>query len=394
MSCSCGVRFVDRLAQIEHMIAGRRGVDRAGVPRATVDDALELLESWTVAVRDAIGDQGSLDELAPYWSELADRVVSAARRRATSEIYPERADLFSSLRALAQLADRFQAAAIADGFAAGWRNATVIPSDGGLEVTDVKDWLDLLGAIARHLREARGTVADPSPPAGGAREYPKATVAEVLALAEFWTERLGELERGSIDGLRDAVTSWRRVVVDTIATVKGLEQSATYPKDVEFWRALDAFVASLDKARRGAVKPTWRVRLGSAVQAAASHVEGTAHAAAPDLPSVIGAAMHKVQSTVQGAAGTLVDRVQSAAQIAAGANAAGANAAGANAAGAADRGESSSGFGSTIRGLARDAGREAAHAAADEAKLELKKLARPVAIGGAVVLGALILLRR
>jgi len=390
VSCSCGIRFVDRLAQIEHMIAARRGVDRVGVPRATVDDALELLESWTVAVRDAIGDQGSLDELAPYWSELADRVVSAARRRAASEIYPERADLFGGLRALAQLADRFQAAAIADGFSAGWRNATVIPSQGGLEVTDVKDWLDLLGAISRHLREARGTVADPSPPAGGAREYPKTTVAEVLAIAEFWTERFGEVERGAIDGLRDAVNAWRRVVGDTIATVQGLEQSATYPKNVEFWRAVNAFVAALDKARRGSVKPTWHVRLGSAVKAAANHVDGTAHAAAQGLPAVIGTAVHKIQSTVQDAAGSLVDRVQSTAQVVAGANAGGA----AGAAGAPDHSESGSGFGDTVRALARDAGREAAHAAAGEAKLELRKLARPAAIGGAVVLGALILLRR
>ncbi len=388
MSCSCGIRFADRLAQIEHMIAVSRGVDRAGWPRATVDDALELLESWTVAVRDAVGDGGSLDELAPYWSELVDRVVDVARRRAARDIYPERADLFGGLRALAELGDRFQAAAIADGFSAGWRNATVIPSDGGLEVTDVKDWLDLLAAVARHLRETRGTVPDPSPLDGAPREYPKTTAAEVLALAEFWTERFGELERGSIDGLRDAVTAWRRVVGDTIETVRGLDAAATYPKDVEFWRALGAFVAALDKARRGAVKPTWRIRLGSAVQPAASRVEGTAPTG-QSLPNVIGAAVHSIQSTVKGAAGALVDRVQSTAQIAAGGSAVGADATG-----AADRGESSGGLGNTIRGLARDAGREAAHAAADEAKLELRKLARPAAIGGAVVLGALILLRR
>jgi hypothetical protein len=253
------VRFVDQLVQIERIIVAHRGVDANGVPLVTVADVLELVETWTMAVCDVLGVDGSLGEVAPQWDEFATGARSVAEQRAAEDYHPNRRGVFAALRRLAVFADQADGNRIAEAFAAGWRNATVSASatGGELDITNVKDWVDLLGALAGYLRSTRGAVSEPNPsPGRSPRQYPQTTVTEVLAIADFWTQRLGELGRDRRDGTDAAIAAWRRVVVDTTNTAKGLKADSTYPKDWEFWDALCAFVAAIDRARAAAVKPT------------------------------------------------------------------------------------------------------------------------------------------
>jgi hypothetical protein len=263
---------------------------------------------------------------------------------------------------------------LADQLAAGWRNAAVTARDGEVDIVDVKDWMDLLSALARHLRDTRGAVTEANPPPGRApRQYPRTTVAEVLAIADFWAQRLAELgdRRGAeVDA---AIAAWRRAVTDVTNTVKGLKPEDTYPKDGEFWDALYAFVGVIDRARTVAVEPTWRVRLGAPASNESSSgppnlIDAAVQSVMQGVENAAGAAMRSVQGAVQGLAHGVGDAASGAVQSVV------------------------QDVQSVARSAVQSAAKDIAAEAAAEAKRALTRAAKPVAIGGAVVLGALILI--
>jgi hypothetical protein len=91
------VRFVDRLMAVKRIVVEHRGLDADGVPLVTVADVLEIVETWTGAVCEVLGDRGSIAEVAPHWGAFAAGVRMLAAQRAADDYHPDRRGVFAML---------------------------------------------------------------------------------------------------------------------------------------------------------------------------------------------------------------------------------------------------------------------------------------------------------
>jgi hypothetical protein len=284
-------RFVDLLAQVQQIVAEHRGADADGTPLVTVSDVLGLVDDWTRALRQMLADPVVAEQVVARWGRLVDEAVLAVRQLELGDYYPDRRRVFAELQRLAADFDTARAARIGEALRAGWRNATLTVHGDVVNIDHVTDWVDLLNAMRRHFKEKRGTVDEPNPPAGGQkRNAPDTTVGEVLWVADFWTQRFGELAGRQLAKIDAAIAVWRVVVARATAIASTKATTDTYPENWAFWHALGDFVVAIDLAREDAVAPSWRLYLSA-----------TGYALQKVVEAGIGPGLEVAKATVHGA---------------------------------------------------------------------------------------------
>lgn len=277
-----GHRFIDSLRRIEDIIGTHRGADADGIPLVTVSDVLELVDGWTRMLRGVVDELDAADQVLARWARVVNDAVFTARSLAPDDDYPGRVRVFVDLRHLARRFDQAVAERLAEGLHAGWRNATMEVKGGELNIDHVTDWVDLVNAMARFFVEKHGSIPEPNPTdKDRVRVQPQTTVAEVLWLADFWTKRLDELGSRRLRDTDVAIAKWRTVVSHMTEVVKTKKAEDTYPENWAYWSGLRDFVGAIDLAREDAVQPSWNLStvLEGIGYAAQKSVEAVAHGA-------------------------------------------------------------------------------------------------------------------
>ena len=135
-----------------------------------------------------------------------------------------------------------------------WHHVTITHEGGVLRVsgTDV-DWVDIQTALRFHFGKLRGWHEDQSP--SGIIRTPRTTWGDVAELAVFWTAELAKARkvRSEMQGRRDR---WRAAVEDLRATPVGTKPTTIYPKNREFWRAMQGVAIACDVERDMADPPS------------------------------------------------------------------------------------------------------------------------------------------
>ncbi len=299
-----GHRFIDSLRRVEDIIGTYRGADGDGIPLVTVSDVLELVEGWTRMLRDVVDELDAADQVLARWARVVNDAVFTARALAPDDDYPGRVRVFVDLRQLARRFDQAVADRLAEGLHAGWRNATMEVKGGELNIDHVTDWVDLVHAMSRFFIEKHGSTPEPNPKdKDRVRIAPQTTVAEVLWLAQFWTQRLDELGSRRLADTDVAIGKWRTVVSHVTEVVKAKKGEDTYPENWAYWSGLRDFVGAIDLAREDAVQPSWNFStvLEGLGYAAQKSVEAVVHGAEAGAKKGYNAAKGVVGDALDGA---------------------------------------------------------------------------------------------
>ncbi|HEY4178413.1 MAG TPA: hypothetical protein VGM90_16315 [Kofleriaceae bacterium] len=260
--------WLDLVDDLERVFADRRGRDDAGAPRVTVQDALLVVDRIAGALNDLVA-AGEIDDVEPLtgddwerrWADLVARFAGDDYfGLAPADRFPASAALFDELRDVARAIDHARARVdgLAARFAAGFRNATAKVEGDRVRFTDVKDWPDLLTAIVAHYAALHGDSGNDE----HGRPIPKATVAEVLGQADYWSALTDEYEydAAKMPKVQEALGPWRAIVAHMLDVIKDLGPGSgaePYPaRDAAvFWPALADYVRVLDAGRKASVQP-------------------------------------------------------------------------------------------------------------------------------------------
>lgn len=227
-----------------HAVAARGSIelsDGRRWPRTTGEQVAAIAAAFTPAVRAsarapvlrrwrAIVDEIEADALAHLDDTYAGNRVFWATLETVALELDERASRppgGAAWRALCAVLDQTAA-----------RNAAP-PGDGPFKHFEgVKTFDELYNAQAKYLREVRGfdnLMPDPGM-AGGERFIPRATNADVVALADFWAPLLADSK--TIMGSDRVIALWRAAMTDVERLARHGEPTAVYAKNNTFWRAL------------------------------------------------------------------------------------------------------------------------------------------------------------
>jgi hypothetical protein len=153
---------------------------------------------------------------------------------------------------------------------------------------DVKTFDDLYLAEYKHLREKRGAdnLAAPAGVAGAQKPIPRATNADVIELATYWSKQLANAKH--VMGHDSMEARWKTIAADVEKLAKSAKPEDVYAKNNEFWRALGdlaIYVAAADEA------PTaWDLVKGSLNDSLHHLPENLAHVAEKGVELVADAA--------------------------------------------------------------------------------------------------------
>jgi hypothetical protein len=152
----------------------------------------------------------------------------------------------------------------------------------------VKTFDDLYLAEYKHLREKRGAdnLAAPAGVAGAQKPIPRATNADVIELATYWSKQFANAKH--VMGHDSMEARWKTIVADVDKLAKPAKPDDVYAKNNEFWRALGDLsiqIASADEA------PTAWDLVSASVNDSLHHLpENLAHAAEAGADFVASAA--------------------------------------------------------------------------------------------------------
>jgi len=126
---------------------------------------------------------------------------------------------------------------------------------------NVATFHDLYLEQYRYLRESRGSdMLKPEPGMGGPEKpIPRTTNADVIKLADYWSEQLASVKR--VINHDAVVKRWRAALDDVDQLARHGQADALYPKNNAFWRALShtaTHVSAADEA-----PTTWDIAIDS-----------------------------------------------------------------------------------------------------------------------------------
>lgn len=153
---------------------------------------------------------------------------------------------------------------------------------------DIKTYDDLYLAEYKYLREKRGAdnVAAPVGVSGAQKPIPRATNADVLALAAYWSKQLDGAKH--VMG-RDTIDArWKAVLADIEKLARTGKPDDVYAKNNEFWRTLGdlaIYVAAADES-----PSAWNLAAGSINDSLKHLPENLAHVAEKGADLVASAA--------------------------------------------------------------------------------------------------------
>lgn len=214
-------------------------IDVAMRPYEQTDDAPAVTSAWRSVTRmierDALGaPRAAFSSNRAFWAALTDACMYLHRQGAA--LPPP--FIWSAL--LAQLGERLDVRNV------GPSGATPFKQFDGVKTFD-----DLFIAQRRYLSELRGSdERDPEPGMTGAKKpIPRSNNADVLVLADYWTQQLARVKR--VFGAEGVTQRWKAALVDLEAHARKGDPSALYTGNNGFWRALQEtaiHVATADEA--------------------------------------------------------------------------------------------------------------------------------------------------
>jgi hypothetical protein len=245
--------FRDAVDVFETELAARRGVDADRVPILTVSDALELVDVWTSLLGQLANGSGA-DLLVARWGRLVGDTVAIASHFAGDDVYPDPDRVLWEVRRLASHFDHVRALAGGLGAAlrVGLRNAAVSVHGDEIKIDNVKDPVDLWGALLRHYKETRGVDGD-----ANAGEVPRTRIGEVLALAAFWTAQISELQLEYTAEVNQQMFAWLAYLKALRAKTKDKPETEVYGDNRGFWDVTGELAIALNVGRRAAMRPSW-----------------------------------------------------------------------------------------------------------------------------------------
>lgn len=155
----------------------------------------------------------------------------------------------------------------------------------------VKTFDDLYIAQYKHLRDERGAIhMEPEAGMGGGTfPVPRATNADVIALADYWSKQLGRVKK--VMGHDSVVKRWNDSLADVSRLARAADPAAVYPKNNAFWRVLKTTAIQIAVADEAPTK--WDRALDS-LKTSVRH-----------LPENLAAGAEVVASKVAGGAGDI-----------------------------------------------------------------------------------------
>lgn len=190
------------------------------------EDAFSVTSRWRAVIEDIEGDalRAPLATFASnreFWGALSGACVYLHSQNAPLPPAP----FWTAL--LAQLGERIET-----------RNAGPSGATPFKQFDGVKTFDELFAAQRDYLRDLRGSdVLDAGPGMGGGKKpIPRATNADVIVLADYWTKQLARVKR--VFGAEAAEQRWKAALVDVDGLARKGEPTAVYPKNNAFWRVL------------------------------------------------------------------------------------------------------------------------------------------------------------
>jgi hypothetical protein len=274
--------FLDLAAVSEQALGVLRGFDGDRVPLLSVGDSLALLDLWT----EIVGQSGerlgvAADRLVDRWGRLVGDAIAVAMQLDPADRYPDGGRVVYEVRRLAGYLDHATALAsggFGDALRAGFRNAATMTIEAGkVKLEGLIDLIGAWGAMARYFKEKRGAVLEPNVPAGRKPgELPNTTVSEVLWLVDFWTKKLAEVDAANLerenwvyknvrlitgapkrtDEAAAAIAAWSALVAHVLTVAKPLKADDVYPENWTVWSGAGDFAIALDALRKAPVAPS------------------------------------------------------------------------------------------------------------------------------------------
>jgi hypothetical protein len=102
----------------------------------------------------------------------------------------------------------------------------------------IQSYDDLYIAEVKYLRDQRGSdqLDAPTGWSGGERPIPRATNADVIALADYWTKQLANVKH--VMGTDGVTQRWQAATADVDKLARPGKPDDVYPKNNEFFRTL------------------------------------------------------------------------------------------------------------------------------------------------------------
>lgn len=125
----------------------------------------------------------------------------------------------------------------------------------------IKTYDDLYLAEYKLLRDKRGAdnLAAPTGMIGAQKPIPRATNADVIALATYWSKQLDAAKH--VMGRDSIAVAWKAAIADVDKLARNAKQDDVYAKNNEFWRTLGElaiYVAAADESQSA-----WNIAAGS-----------------------------------------------------------------------------------------------------------------------------------
>lgn len=165
---------------------------------------------------------------------------------------------------------------------------------------------DDLFAERQALLAKRG--ADGPPLYSGLVAYPKATVADIVALTIRWNDRLAALMRAHPGQLIQVADEWHKTVDDITTTSRGMPGDQVYPHGRAFWNGATLLARAMDAVLATAANRRLLGLVAEAAHEVQDRIEGTVDtishgidAAVHGVPAALGAGVDAAEDLLRGA---------------------------------------------------------------------------------------------